>query len=132
MGRLEEASLVLLFGREAERELGVGAREPSVDIEMARLDGRGTAVLRRDGAGEHRRVCRLVAPLPGIDVRLIEAGVLRIRGHGQGAMLVALRVGHIYPRVIARWALSAHAARSGSAASRSANFFLASSRLAGR
>ena len=53
MCRLEEPSLVLLFRREAERELGVGAREPSVDIEMARLERRGAAVLRRDGAGEH-------------------------------------------------------------------------------
>ena len=55
---------------------------------------------------------------------------------------VAACVGDLLPEVgegelghrpiAARWALSAHAARSGSAASRSANFFLASSRLAGR
>src|SRR5207244_6285208 len=64
MGRLEEASLVILFRREAERELGVGAREPSVDIEMERFDGRGAATLRRDAAGKHRGVCRLIAPLP--------------------------------------------------------------------
>ena len=73
MGRLEEASLVLRFRREAEREPGVGTREPSVDIEMARLDGRDAAVLRRDGAREHRGVDRLIAPLPDIYVWLIEA-----------------------------------------------------------
>ena len=94
MGRLEEASLVLLFRREAERELGVGAGEPAVDIEMARLEGRGTAVLRRDAAGEHRGVCRLIAPLPDIRVRLIEPRVFGIRGHEQGATfgVIDLRV----------------------------------------
>ncbi len=65
MGRLEEPSLVFLFRRKAERELGVGAREPSVDIEMARFEGSGAALLgryrrpgtpgRRAGSSRHSR-----------------------------------------------------------------------------
>ena len=93
VGRLKEASLVLPFRWEAERELGVGAGETSVDVEVARLERRRAAMLRRNRAGEHRRVRRLVAPLPGVDVGLIEAGVLRIRSHEQGALFVRLRAG---------------------------------------
>ena len=61
---------------------------------MARLEGDGGATLSRDAAGKHRGICRLIAPLPDIYMRLIESRVLGIRGHEQGATFVGLRVGH--------------------------------------
>ena len=96
MGGLEEASLVLRFWREAERELGVGAREATMDVQVAGLDGGGAAVLGCDRAGEHRDVWWLISPLVDIYVWLIEPRVFRIRGHEQGATFVSFRVGHRY------------------------------------
>ena len=95
MGRLKEPSLVFLFRRKAERKLGVGAREASVDVEMARSEGSGAPLLGRYPAREHGGVVRLIPPLPDIYVRLIEAWVFGFCGDEQCSTLVGLRVGHL-------------------------------------